>query len=520
MRLKKIDASIDRQIVTGMVVSDRYLKSIQPIYKPEFLMAAFAVTVASWCMDYWKRYEKAPGAHIQDIFYAKQREGLDDTQADTIQQFLESLSDEYERGKADKFNVDYLLDSTKRLFRTRELKYRIEDAEAHLDRGELEDAEDIFTDFQAMDLPQAVGIDPFKNEEAWRQAFESRKEPLFKIPGALGQLLNPHMIRTGFVGFLGRAKIGKTWRMWDIATWALKDRCNVAFFQAGDLTQDDKIIRMGVYMAHKSNDPRYCGPILVPVLDCLNNQLAVCKNKNHGMVVVDEVTMEPKNLEEDLEFHRPCRKCVRKDPQQFRGSVWYEKRPRVEPLEWKEAYDAAQKWAKRFRIKGFRLATYPNSTLTVKEMNRQLDLWEQEDGFVPDVIIGDYPDIMAAEDPRETDNRQKENTRWKAGRRLSQERHALVIWPTQSNGDGYERDVHKVKDLGEDKRKTQHTTAFFSINQTEEEEERGIIRISSMGQAREGDLKKQVCVLQSLAQGRPYISSFFKADKKIDGYQK
>lgn len=525
LKLRKIDASIDRQIVTGMVVSDRYLKAVQSIYKPEFLMAKFAITVAGWCIDYWRRYEKAPGPHIQDIFYAKQREGLDDTSADSIMQFLESISSEYER--SDKFNVEYLLDSTKKLFRTRDLKYRIEDADAHLERGELEDAEDIFTDFSKVDLPQATGIDPFKDEEVWKRAFESRKEPLFKVPGALGQLLNPHFIRSGLVGFLGRAKIGKTWRMWDFASWALKDRCNVTFFQAGDLTEDDKIIRMGVYMAKKSNDPRYCGDINVPVLDCLNNQLATCKNKTHGTVVIDETSHEPSSLDEDIVYHRPCHKCARKDPQTFRGSVWYEKRPKVEPLEWKEAYEAAQRWAKRFRIRGFRLATYPNSTLTVKEIERQLDLWESEDGFVTDVIIVDYPDIMAAEDPRELDGRQKENTRWKALRRLSQERHALVLVPTQSNRAGFDRDILKITDLGEDQRKTHHVTAFFGLNQTEAEERRGIIRISSLGQAREGDLRTQVCVLQSLAQGRPYVASFVQSkathtndSKKSNGYQK
>ena len=518
MKLKRIDAGIDRQIVTGMVVSDRFLKSVQPIYKPEFLMADFAVTVASWCIDYYRRYDKAPGAHIQDIFYAKQREGLSDTQADTIQQFLESISEEHSR--ADKFNVDYLLDSAEKLFRHRNLKYLSEDINTHLERGELEDAEDLLTDFNKLERPQAVGIDPFKNEDVWKRAFESRKEPLFKIPGALGQLLNPHMIRGGFVGFLGRAKIGKTWRMWDLASWALKERCNVAFFQAGDLTEDDKIIRLGVYMARRSNDPRYCGDMMIPVMDCLNNQLAICKNKNHNTVVIDETTHEPRSVEEDIEFHKPCHKCARKNPQQFRGSIWYERRPRVEPLEWKEAYDAAQKWAKRFRIRGFRLATYPNSTLTVKEMERQLDLWEIEDGFVPDVIIGDYPDIMAAEDPRETDGRQKENQRWKAGRRLSQERHALVIWPTQSNRAGFDRDVLKITDLGEDQRKTHHVTAFFALNQTEAEERRGIIRVSSLGQAREGDLRQQICVIQSLAQGRPYIGSFIHESKKNKDTQK
>lgn len=512
MKLRRVDASIDRQIVTGMVVSTDFCKSVHPIYKPELLMTSFAIKVADWCMGYYREYEQAPGKHIQDIFFEKQREGLDDTTSDSISQFLESLSQEYER--ADKFNVAYLLDQTERLFRSRSLKYLAEDIEAHLDKGELEDAEDRLGVFKKLERPKGAGINPFRDKSAFQKAFEAKREPLFLIPGALGQLLNPHLIRSGFIGFLGHAKVGKTWRVTDIAMWALRDRCKVALFQLGDLTQEDFLLRWGTYIARKSNDPRYCGELLIPVLDCLNNQRAVCENHKHGTVVVDE-DGKPQDLEADLPYHKPCCKCARKKPKQFKGSVWYEKRGPVEPLDWPEGWECVQKWGKRFRaLDNFRLATFFNSTLNVKGMERQLDLWEEEDGFVPDVILLDYPDIMAKEDPKLPEGREQENPRWKGLRRVSQERHALVIAPTQSNGDGYEGEVQKVKNLGEDKRKTQHTTAFFAIDQTEEEAERGIIRISSMGQSREGDLRAQVCVLQSLGAGRPYIGSFIRPPKK------
>lgn len=146
MRTHRIDATIDRQIITGMVVSTKFLKAIEPIYKPEFLMTPFAVTVAYWCQEYVKKYDKAPGKDIQNIFHTKQREGLDDTQAEDIEQFLTSLSDEYE--KQDSFNADYLLDTAEKLFRQRSLKYLSEDIDAHLSNGNLEDAEKCLADFK------------------------------------------------------------------------------------------------------------------------------------------------------------------------------------------------------------------------------------------------------------------------------------------------------------------------------------------------------------------------------------
>ena len=146
MRIRKVDATIDLQIITGMIVSTEFLRNIKPIYKPDYLKTSFAVTVAYWCLEYFRRYDKAPGKDIQNIFYAKQRQGLDDTQAEQIEQFLTNLSKEHE--KQELFNVEYLLNEAEKLFRKRALENLSEDIDAHLSQGQLEDAEKCLTDFK------------------------------------------------------------------------------------------------------------------------------------------------------------------------------------------------------------------------------------------------------------------------------------------------------------------------------------------------------------------------------------
>lgn len=509
MRIRSVDTTLDRQIITGMVVSDQFLKSIQPLYRPELLMVSFAVTVASWCLRHFAEYGRAPKQNIQDIFYSEQRiSGLDGEEADLIEQFLQSLSSEYER--ADKFNVDYLLDQTEKLFRQRHLKHIAEDIENHISRGELDEAEDRVRGYKRPERPQGQWDDPLDDIEGYQRAFESREHPLFRVPGALGELLNPHLIRGGFVALLGREKIGKTWRMHDLAMWALRDRCNVAFFQLGDLTRDDFYVRMGVYTARRSHDPRYCGELFIPVLDCLNNQLASCpRGKGAKTIVINSGTHEPVDLEGDLAYHKPCTHC--KSNKGFKGAVWYEHRPKVEPLDWREAHSASRVWARRHRAnKRFRLATYARGTMNMAGVERQLDLWQQENGWVADVIFLDYPDIMSAEPGAERmDTRHQENERWAAGRRMSQERHACVIAVTQSNKKGHEDGYDlKAGDQSEDKRKLAHVTAFFALNQTKAEKKRGITRVASIGIAREGDLEEQIAVLQCLSIGRPYLASY------------
>ena len=516
MKIRRIDATVDRQIITGMVVSTRFLKAIEPIYKPELLMTPFAVTVAHWCQDYVKRYDKAPGKDIQNIFYAEQRKGLDDTQAEQIEQFLTSLSDEYSH--ADKFNVDYLLDTAEHLFRQRSLKYLSEDIDAHLSQGQLEDAEDCLSSFKKLERPSSMGVNPLDNMEAYQKAFDSREEPLFRLPGAYGEMLSPHLIRSGFISFLGRAKVGKTWRLIDLGMHAIKEKCNVAFFQMGDLTQEDYMIRQGIYLSKKSNVRRYCGDLWVPVLDCSHNQGACCP--------IGKGSAEPVNVEdggidkESLSFsrHKVCvdRECIAE--RKFEGSIWWKFREALEPLQWREAYKHTAKWRKLHRAKGFKLASYPNSSCNVKGLETQLDLWEQYDNFVPDVIIIDYADIMAPEDGRK-EKREQEDMRWRALRRLSQERRCLVITATQSNRGGFDNNIDITPvNVGEDKRKMDHVTAFFGLNQNEKEEENGIIRISNL-LSREGkrDVSRQAAIIQCLEIGQPYIASYWWRKKNKKG---
>ena len=268
------------------------------------------------------------------------------------------------------------MEQAKELFRKRSLKELNESIQELTEAGDLEEAEKLIKEYNSIDVPVDQGINPLSDMEAYQRAFESKEEPLFKLPGAMGEMLNPHLVRGGFVSFLGRAKIGKTWRLMDIAMRAVMSRCNVVFIQTGDLSQDDYMVRQGVYHAKKSNDPRYCGEIKLPVLACEYNQLATCPHDGNKLypVVIDgkqEVTKET------LEEHVVCTKCMKTDRQNFKGAVWWEPRPHVTPLTWREAWKATKKWEKRHKAKRFKLKTYANSTADVSAIEQQLDMWEE-----------------------------------------------------------------------------------------------------------------------------------------------
>ena len=94
-RKPAVDARIERQILTGMIVSDRFLGEIRPLCTPDVFQAEMARRVAGWCLDHYQKYQKAPGRHIEDIFL-KHKEGVGeqriaDDEAALIEEFLRSI---------------------------------------------------------------------------------------------------------------------------------------------------------------------------------------------------------------------------------------------------------------------------------------------------------------------------------------------------------------------------------------------------------------------------------------------
>ena len=112
MRIRKVDRKIERHILIGMIVSTNYLSFISTKIDKHDLQNSYASIVAGWCLDYFKKYEKAPGKHIQEIFeYHNKKEEIGDNEVDMIEKLLEEISEQY--SEQDDINVDFLLDKTR-----------------------------------------------------------------------------------------------------------------------------------------------------------------------------------------------------------------------------------------------------------------------------------------------------------------------------------------------------------------------------------------------------------------------
>lgn len=513
---------VERRIIVGLIVSSDFLRRIAPFWSEDLVEANEMRRIARWCLEHWEKYGTAPDRDIEQVYLdAIRREAVPRAEAELIEGILTSVSDEYGRGE--QFNADYLYDQTVAFFRERELAQHSAAVADLTERGRIEEAERLSAGWTPRSWATSRGLDlgTEPGYERVRGAFEEASKPIVTYPGAFGGLINRHLIRGGFVAFMGFEKKGKTFWLTEVAFRALRQRCNVAFFQAGDMPEAQYIRRIAIYLARRSDDPEYCAAHWRPVTDCAENQFDVCiradRNCDHGVYDSDQYQAykdEPNKFQTMPVLtklatvnpgYKPCDAagCTKHVP-----CAWVVRVPDKPVLTGEHAERVVREFFARYKRR-FRLVTYPSGTLTCNEMQSCLDEWERQDDFVPDVIVTDYADIMAATEEREFRHRQ--NAVWMRLRAISQRSHALVVTATQTDADSYKADTLKLSNFAEDKRKYSHVTAMFGLNQDPYDREKslGIMRINTI-LAREGAFNTAdvVHVLQHLAAGRPFVESY------------
>ena len=520
MKRIRVDNSQETLILTGMIVSDRFLRDVQVVLNINQFKSTHSRKIARWCVEYYEENGKAPGVHIQDIFNLKSETSqIDPDELQMIARTLDRISSEFDR--ATNFNVDYVLKRAEAFFGKEDLKNLCEEL---LEMAETDTLEAIaqLESYRPKKLPTSEGINPFSDHDAILRAFDESSEPIMRLPGALGRIVNPDLCRGSFIGLMGQEKIGKTWNLMEFAFQAAKDRLNVAFFQAGDMNEDQQIRRMQIRLAGRSNKEKYCGDILIPTYDCIHNQNDSCDMEQRygdlGLDIKDEGGLEMVlgSRDRKLEFfnemtddgYMPCDYCRRNRPMNYMGAIWYRKEHK-KVLTSREAIKYSRKFDRGLKGRHFKMVTYPSDTLTCSMIRTHLDNWTHYEGYTPDVIIVDYADIMVSEDTK-IEHRNQQNKIWKGLRSLSTQYNCLVITATQANADAYGKDTLSMKNFSEDKRKYAHVTSMYTLNQSPKEKAAGIMRVCQLIIRDEDfDANAQVRVMQCFSIGRAHIGSFF-----------
>lgn len=434
MKIEEASGKEERRIVTGMIVDRLVLGRIASRWQRDLFRSKWTNMVAELCVKYYGKYGDAPGKAIEGMFESWAQESRDKESVNLVERFLSGLSSEYEALKQET-NSPYVIDLAAKHFSRVKLERLAETVTGQLDAGSVEKAAKAVTEFGVVKMTGHERIDVLADAQALERAFASRKKPLLEFGGALGKFFGDSMVRTGWIVLQGPEKIGKTTWLVELAYRAMLQRRRVAFFACGDENEEEMMMRFGVRAAKKPSRPGRAVRIPLSISQEAGDKIAT--------VEFDEsfVYKHALTLEEAKKALYEVRRYKLKSKDEFLG-----------------------------------LSVHANSTLSVKDMDTTLREWERE-GWVPDVIVVDYMDILA-ESGAGDDFRHRVNATWKEFRGLLQTWHCLGISATQADAGSYDKETQDRSNFSEDKRKNAHPTGIIGLNQSSDEKDKGIMRLN------------------------------------------
>lgn len=495
---RKTDSSQERQMLIGLIISDSVCKSLIHMIDPKVLQASYSMRIVNWIKAYYKQEEKAPGKYIEDIFN-REKKDLEEAEASIINRLLQSLSEEYET--ADKFNSNYTIDNALIYLTEQSLKTHRDNIDKCLETGKLKKAESVIANYRKVAQVTSKWVNPFDPKQI-NATFEDNTDKLFKLPGALGDLIG-WFERDYFVAVVAPNKRGKSWILLELAVQSIINRLKVVFIS---LEMNDRRIKNRFYK-NLSSAIENKTKIIYPCFDCFSNQIGDCdKEERTNSITLIENGEDPlPDFSEKMEY-KPCTYCRRNDPGCYIPTTWFEISERQE-FNLKMARKKIKETGKNYGYNKIRFLAYPRFSASITDLERDLDILEFTEGFIPDVIITDYIDIFKPSD-NTGEYRHNIDQLWMHHARMATQRHALVITANQASKKSWEATNVLASDSSENYRNPAHVDIMITLNQKDEEKKAGVMRIAVVAHRDRGFLQKNsVKILQQLSAGQTLIDS-------------
>lgn len=455
MKREKLNTLSERDLLIGLITSEKFCREVCPILNPRLLEIEYARTVSAWIKEFYNNFKKAPGKDILKLYRAKCEEINDEDLQDNILSFVEKVCEDYENIRT--FNDDFALQEAINYLKARSLKNLSEDVDAYLASGDVGKAENAITKYKSVEKSSGEAVSLLHNTEALVNSFTQEDELLFEFPGAYGAIVGK-VHREDFISYLAPMKRGKTFALIDAGIVAVQHGL--------------KVLHVSLEMSEHQMSKRYW--------TALTGQLNESK---------DEISYSY--------FY----KGEEDDKWQIKHKIISREGVSIKSIENKQ-----KNLRRLFRGGDIRILAVPAYSLTVESLQIKLDKLAQEEQYIPDVIIVDYADIMAPSE--KGDYRNQLDGIWKRLRGLAQSRKCALFTASQSGRASIDKNVDS-KDIAEDIRKLAHITSMISLNQTPEEKQNGILRLKQLA-IREGEqeFREAICT-QCLSIGRIVTDSRF-----------
>jgi hypothetical protein len=454
---------LSRKVLLGLATDPAVLAAIAPQWDGKGFSSRWENLFAGWCVKHYLKYGKPVGRDIGGYFDLWASKNRDEDVQDAVARLVEAVSDDA-KSKHKPSSSEFLIDAAKEIMTKAALERMYEEGRTLIQRGEVEEATALVEKFRRVEVGSGSMISLFKGGVAVRNAFKNVSEVLIKWPQpALAQFFGNVFARGEFVAFMAGEKMGKSFDLQEVGVEGVKQGNNVAFFEVGDQTRPQIIRRFAARVAERpaKADTGYKMPLSLEVGEA-----------GDAPRVKYKVLKEPKAMSD------------------------------------KEADAFIKKFGKQYGDDSLRLSVHPNSSINVQQIDHLLQEWRR-DGWLPDIIVIDYADILAPLNGS-AETRDQINATWKALRGLGQKWDACMVTATQADAASYKAHTLSRTNFSEDKRKYAHVTAMIGINRTEKEYEQGIARMNFI-LARDLEFSSEKCVYVApcFAVANPWVFSSF-----------
>lgn len=429
MKIKQHDGADERQILTAMIVDPAVVARVAGKWTRDGLFASkWANLIGSWSVKFFLKHGSPAGKNIESVFRSwSSGADRDKESVALVDKFLSGLSDSYELDG--QINSDHVVDLAGRHFHRVALSKLAEEIQGDLEFGDPDKALKRVAEFGRIELGAGSLTDVLRDEAAIGSVFEEAADPpLIEWPGAVGEFFGRAMERDAFVVFLGPEKRGKTFWLIETAWRAMLQKKRVLFLEVGDMSERQIMRR---FMVRAARRPFRACKVLKPI---------GISRDDGGKIQVEH---EEIHYDKDLSVQSALRECERIT----RGKS--------------EQY--------------LRLGVHSVGSLSVDGIRSMLKDLEQ-DGWVPDIVVMDYADLLDMGDFRE--KRHAIDKAWGGLRGLSQQFHCCLVTATQADSASYAKSVLTMENFSDAKQKNAHATGIIGLNQTKDEKDVAAIRLN------------------------------------------
>jgi len=449
----KIEVSEENRILSHLIANTQFLKDLSRVAKPKLFKTTMAQTVSQWVLEYYEHFSEAPGKNIQEIYLKKRKEVRDEDDTELIASFLTNLSKNWEQ--TDITNIPFTVKQAVNYFKLRNIECLKSNLEEAITQDDPALAERIIADFAKVDRVEGDDVDLFRDAHAVSAAFNNKDEFLFRLPGALGEVIGD-FVRGDFVGFLAPPKRGKSWWLWYIGYRAAMVGLKVAFFSL-EMTKERNTRRQWQSM---QGLPIKAGRVEIPYF----------KEADGGKWSISSESVKKPALSTNVAY-------IQEQQKKYRMAT---------------------------RTGQIKTKIHPMDSATISDLENDLENWHFYENFIPDVIIVDYADIIKPE--TSNDYRHNLDGIWKKLRGWAQSYNACVVTASQTDRKANEGEVKKTS-AAEDIRKLGHVTKLLTKQQDKNELAKGYCRLESLVQREGKHYSGSAYVLECLDIARPYIDS-------------